>query len=113
MKNFKDLEIGDEVLLFSSDRTKVVKISRKTKTQLVVNNSKFRMSDGEEVGSSIWNHSHIEIVSDEELRAQKEKEYHLELTRKLHNFKGYGRFNTNRLEEIFRLLDMELPKKNF
>jgi len=111
MKTFKDLEVGDEVLVVSREGTKIEKVERKTKTQLVVRTSKYRISDGRLVGAREWNHSYIKIANDIEMKEQKEKEYMLKLTRNLHNFKGYGKFSVEKLEKICEIIGIELPNK--
>jgi len=112
MKTFSDLKINDEVIVISRNGKRIVRIERKTKTQIITSDkNKYRISDGKEIAANKWNSSHLRLASCSELQEQKEKEYMLELIRQLHNFKGYGKFSIEKLKKIFTVIGLELPLK--
>ena len=50
MKELKDLQVGDEVLVIGRSCRRVAKIDKVTKTQIVVNNDRFRRGSGWQYG---------------------------------------------------------------
>lgn len=67
MKELKDLVVGDEVVVYDKyDNKKIGIIKRVTKTLVVVNNIKYRKSNGFECGESYVFSRRIEIPKDEE-----------------------------------------------
>lgn len=51
MKELKDLIAGDDVLVVGRYRRCIAKIDKVTKTQIVVNNARFRRDSGWQCGS--------------------------------------------------------------
>ena len=68
MKELKDLVAGDKVVVYDEcNNRRIAIVERITKTLVVVNNIKYRKSDGFEYGVSSYIFSHrIEIPKDEE-----------------------------------------------
>lgn len=55
MKELKDLVAGDDVLVIGMHRRRIAKVDKVTKTQIVVNNARFRRDSGWQCGSNNWN----------------------------------------------------------
>ena len=67
MKELEDLVVGDEVVAYDKyDNRRIAIVERITKTLVVVNNIKYRKSDGFASGESHIFSSRIEIPKDEE-----------------------------------------------
>lgn len=77
MNEFSNLQVGDKVIVYDKyDNKKIGIIKRVTKTLVVVNNVKYRKSDGFEYGiSSYIFYRRIEIPKDEEQIKAIELEY--------------------------------------
>lgn len=55
MKELKDLVTGDEVLVTGMSYRRISKVGKVTKTQIVVDNARFRRNSGWQCGSDMWN----------------------------------------------------------
>ena len=67
MKDFKDLVVGDKVVVYNKyDNEKIGVVKRVTKTLVVVNNVKYRKSNGLQTGIYGLFSGRIEIPKDEE-----------------------------------------------
>ena len=77
MKELKDLVVGDKVVAYDKyDNSRIAIVERITKTLIVVNNIKYRKSNGFEFGVSSYIFSNrIEIPKDEEQIKAIELEY--------------------------------------
>lgn len=72
-KTLEDLQPGDEIVVWpahASDRLRIQKIDRITKTQIVIGNLKFRRDSGRQVGSHDCWHFFSVSVPTAELRDQ-------------------------------------------
>ena len=88
MKEFKDLVVGDKVVVYDKyDNEKIGVVKRVTKTLVVVNNIKYRKSNGFEYGVSSYIFSgRIEIPKDEEQIKAIELEYRKQIIiHRIHN----------------------------
>lgn len=89
MKELKDLVVGDKVVAYDKyDNRRIAIVERITKTLVVVNNIKYRKSDGYEYGVSSYILSRrIEIPKDEEQIKEIELEYRKRIIiHRIHNF---------------------------
>lgn len=89
MKEFKDLVVGDKVVAYDKyDNRRIAIVERITKTLVVVNNIKYRKSNGFEYGVSSYILSRrIEIPKDEEQLKAIELEYRKQIIiHRIHNF---------------------------
>lgn len=76
MKELKDLQVGDKVIIYSAYGYRDVSaIERITKTLVVVKGNKYRKSDGFRYGSVLYNSGRIEAPKDEEQKNRIELEY--------------------------------------
>jgi hypothetical protein len=105
MSEFEDLKAGDEVVLisrvFGDTQYSLKKVERVTKTQIVIDNTKYRRSDGWEI-SRHWNRDNIELPTPEML--QKVEKYNQSVLRwnlmKDLQKIGWGQFSLEHLREI-------------
>lgn len=89
MKELKDLVAGDKVVAYDKyDNRRIAVVERITKTLVVVNNIKYRKSNGFQFGVSSYILSRrIEIPKDEELIKAIELEYRKRIIiHRIHNF---------------------------
>ena len=114
IENFDSLKVGDKVIIYGRYGSKgIATIDRITKTEIVVDDgTKFRKSDGMQVGHSMWSsYSCIAI-------ATKERVEKMERERDIRNMRNYierclNRFNDKQLESICQLVDtIEEKDKN-
>ena len=81
MSEFQDLKVGDEVILISNGlgATKYLlkKVQRLTKTQIVIDNFKYRRSDGRQIGYNGYYGDRLSLPT--ETMRQKMKEYNQSL----------------------------------
>ena len=55
MKELKDLVAGDEVVVTGTLYRRIAKVDKVTKTQIVIDNARFRRDSGWQCGSDRWN----------------------------------------------------------
>lgn len=67
MKELKDLVAGDDVLVVGRSCRRIAKIDKVTKTQIVVNNARFRRDSGWQCGSDRWNVTRISVPTEKEI----------------------------------------------
>lgn len=92
MKELKDLVAGDKVVAYDEcNNRRIAIVERITKTLVVVNNIKYRKSNGFEYGVSSYIFSHrIEIPKDEEQIKAIELEYRKRIIiHRIHNLNLY------------------------
>lgn len=87
MKEFKDLVVGDKVVVYDKyDNRRIAIVERITKTLVVVNNIKYRKSDGFASGESYISSCRIKIPKDEEQIKAIKLEYRKRIIiRRIHN----------------------------
>lgn len=88
MKELKDLVVGDKVVTYDKyDNRRIAIVERITKTLVVVNNIKYRKSNGFAYGESYFYSHRIEIPKDEEQIKAIELEYRKRIIiHRIHNF---------------------------
>lgn len=88
MKELKDLVVGDKVVAYDKyDSRRIAIVERITKTLVVVNNIKYRKSNGFKFGESYIYSRRIEIPKDEEQIKEIELEYRKRIIiHRIHNF---------------------------
>lgn len=67
MKELKDLVAGDEVLVTGMSHRHIAKVDKVTKTQIIVNNARFRRDSGWQCGSDRWNVRRISVPTEKEI----------------------------------------------
>lgn len=73
MKELKDLIAGDDVLVVGRSCRRIAKIDKVTKTQIVVNNARFRRDSGWQCGGDRWNVRKISVPTEKEISDVKEE----------------------------------------
>lgn len=106
MKELKDLVAGDKVVVYDKyDNRRIAIVERITKTLVVVNNIKYRKSDGFASGESYIFSRRIEIPKDEEQTKAIKLEYRKRIIiHRIHNLN----LNDYPLEKNVILSDEEL-----
>ena len=67
MKELKDLVVGDDVLVTGMYYRRIAKVDKVTKTQIIVNNARFRRNSGWQCGSDRWNVTRISVPTEKEI----------------------------------------------
>lgn len=82
MKELKDLQVGDKVILHDSRRLSIKQVEKVTKNYLRVDGCLYRKDDGFLRGaSSFWVYSFIEVATEERIKEVEETERRDRLTR--------------------------------
>ena len=103
MKELKDLQVGDEVVIKGLGYPeRIAKIERITKTQIVVNGYKFNRGSGSQCGNNGWEGKNIYVLTDEL------KEQLQEVQRKRNIISYIEKFNFNSLsvEELLQVYNI-------
>ena len=74
MKELKDLQVGDIVLVSGTWHRRLSTIQRVTKTQVVVNNIRFNRLSGWQCNRDRWNTSKLYVPTEEQIAEIKEEE---------------------------------------
>lgn len=107
MKELKDLIAGDDVLVVGRYRRCIAKIDKVTKTQIVVNNARFRRDSGWQCGSDRWNVRKISVPTEKDISDVEEENLRKALIYVISS-SDFERLSTDELK-----LDMELMVFNF
>ena len=75
MKELKDLVEGDEVLVTGMSYKRIAKVDKVTKTQIVVDNARFKRDSGWQCGSGIWNRRRVSVPTEKEISDIKEENF--------------------------------------
>ena len=75
MKELKDLVAGDEVLVTGTLHRRIAKVDKVTKTQIVIDNDRFRRDSGWQCGSDRWNVRRISVPTEKEISDFKEENF--------------------------------------
>ena len=73
MKELKDLVEGDEVLVRGMRHRRIAKVDKVTKTQIIIDNTRFRRDSGWQCGSNNWNVRRISVPTEKEISDVKEE----------------------------------------
>lgn len=82
----KDLKAGDKVIIRDRWNDRVGTIGRVTKTQIIVNGSKFRRGDGSQINGDRWTPARIAVLTEEELQRIKKQNAKNMMKRYIQNF---------------------------
>ena len=112
MKELKDLVAGDDVLVVGRYRRCIAKIDKVTKTQIVVNNARFRRDSGWQCGSDSWNIRRISVPTEKEISDIKEENLRETLIYSISSF-DFKRLSTDELKQVYNIVKgKEKMKKN-
>lgn len=103
MKELKDLVAGDDVLVEGSFRRRIAKIDKVTKTQIVVNNARFRRDSGRQCCSDRWNVRRISVPTEKEISDVNEENLRKKLVYAISSF-DFERLSTDELKQVYNIV---------
>lgn len=112
MKELKDLVEGDEVLVTGMSHRHIAMVDKVTKTQIIVNNARFRRDSGWQCGSDRWNIRRISVPTEKEISDVKEESFRKKLIYAISSF-DFKRLSTDELKQVYNIVKgKEKMKKN-
>ena len=103
MKELKDLVAGDDVLVVGRSCRHIAKIDKVTKTQIVVNNARFRRDSGWQCGGDRWNVKSISVPTEKEISDIKEENLRKTLIYAISSF-DFKRLSTDELKQVYNIV---------
>ena len=103
MKELKDLVVGDDVLVIGMHHRCIAKVDKVTKTQIVVNNTRFRRDSGWQCGSDRWNMKSISVPTEKEISDIKEENLRKTLIYSISSF-DFKRLSTDELKQVYNIV---------
>lgn len=103
MKELKDLVVGDDVLVTGMYHRRISKVGKVTKTQIVVNNARFRRDSGWQCGSDRWNVRRISVPTEKEISDVKEENLRKTLIYSISSF-DFKRLSTDELKQVYNIV---------
>ena len=103
MKELKDLVAGDEVLVIGTFNRRIAKVDKVTKTQIIVNNARFRRDSGCQFGSDRWNVRRISVPTEKEISDVKEENLRKILINTISSF-DFKRLSTDELKKVYNIV---------
>lgn len=103
MKELKDLKAGDDVLVTGRSCRRITKIDKVTKTQIVVNNARFRRDSGWQCGGDSWSRKSISVPTEKEISDVKEENLRKTLIYSISSF-NFKRLSTDELKQVYNIV---------
>lgn len=103
MKELKDLVAGDEVLVTDMYYRRIAKVDKVTKSQIIVDNVRFRRNSGWQCGSDRWNVRIISVPTEKEISDIKEENFRKELLYTISSF-DFKRLSTDKLKQVYNIV---------
>ena len=103
MKELKDLVVGDEVLVTGTFNRRIAKVDKVTKTQIVIDNARFRRDSGWQCGSDRWNVRRISVPTEKEISDVKEENIRKILINTISSF-NFERLSTDELKQVYNIV---------
>lgn len=103
MKELKDLVAGDDVLVRGMHSRRIAKVDKVTKTQIVVNNARFRRDSGWQCGGDSWNRKSISVPTEKEISDIKEENLRETLIYSISSF-DFKRLSTDELKQVYNIV---------
>lgn len=103
MKELKDLIAGDEVLVVGRSCRCIAKIDKVTKTQIVVNNARFRRDSGWQCGGDSWSRKSISVPTEKEISDVKEENLRKDLIYVISS-SDFERLSTDKLKQVYNIV---------
>lgn len=104
MKELKDLQVGDKVILHNNGRLCIKQVEKVTKKYLLVDGDFFNKDNGNKRGAGLWKLSYIEAATDEYIKEWEETERREILSKKLIHHIGLG-LPLETLERIMKIVE--------
>lgn len=106
MKELKDLQVGDIVLVSGTWHRRLSTIQRVTKTQIIVDNIRFNRLSGWQCGRDRWNTSKLYVPSEKEIAEIKEEETHKKLVHSIQDC-DFKKLSTDKLKQVYNIIKSE------
>lgn len=103
MKELKDLVEGDEVLVTGMYHRHIAKVDKVTKTQIIVNNARFRRDSGWQCGGDSWSRKSISVPTEKEISDIKEENLRNTLVYAISSF-NFKRLSTDELKQVYNIV---------
>lgn len=103
MKEIKDLQVGDSVLVTGMSYKRIAKVDKVTKTQIVVGNARYRRNSGLQCGDDIWDRKSISVPTEEEISDIKEENLRNTLVYAISSF-DFNRLSTDELKQVYNIV---------
>lgn len=103
MKELKDLVVGDDVLVTGMSYRHIAKVDKVTKTQIVVDNVRFRRDSGWQCGSDNWDRKSISVPTEKEISDVKEENFRKTLIYAISSF-DFKRLSTDELKQVYNIV---------
>lgn len=103
MKELKDLVAGDDVLVTGMYHRRIAKVGKVTKTQIVVDNVRFRRDSGWQCGGDSWNRKSISVPTEKEISDVKEENLRRTLIYTISSF-NFKRLSTDELKQVYNIV---------
>lgn len=103
MKELKDLVAGDEVLVTGTFHRRIAKVDKVTKTQIIIDNARFRRDSGWQCGSDRWNVRRISVPTEKEISEVKEETLRKKLIFAISSF-DFKHLSIAELEQVYNII---------
>lgn len=103
MKELKDLVAGDDVIVTGTFHRRIAKVDKVTKTQIIIDNARFRRDSGWQCGSDRWNVRRISVPTEKEISDIKEENLRKILIHTISSF-NFERLSTNELKQVYNII---------
>ena len=103
MKELKDLQVGDSVLVTGMSYRRIAKIDKVLKTQIVVDNARFRKDSGWQCGRDRWNLRKISIPTEKQIAEIKEENLRKTLIYAISSF-DFKRLSIDELKQVYNIV---------
>lgn len=103
MKELKDLVAGDEVLVTGTFHRRIAKVDKVTKTQIVVNNARFRRDSGWQCGGDSWSRKSISVPIEKEISDVEEENLRKTLIYVISS-SDFERLSTDKLKQVYNIV---------
>lgn len=103
MKELKDLVVGDDVLVTGMYYRRIAKVDKVTKTQIVVDNARYRRNSGWQCGDDIWDRKSISVPTEKEISDVKEEDLRKTLIYAISSF-DFKRLSTDELKQVYNIV---------
>lgn len=106
MKELKDLQVGDIVLIRSTFNKRLAKVSKITKTQIVVDGTRYRKESGWQCGNDRWNCGILSIPTEDEIKSIREEELRKRLFYAISDF-DFRNLSLDKLRQVYNIIKSE------
>ena len=103
MKELKDLVAGGDVLITSRYYRRIAKVDKVTKTQIIIDNARFRRDSGCQCGGDSWNRKSISVPTEKEISDIKEENLRKILINTISSF-NFERLSTDELKQVYNIV---------